>query len=130
MGKKKKEAKLNCVAYLSTDGDINGVERREKKQLKYIAEYAKAHNIKLKNIYHRDVAGMTDVNKHFLMMLQLIKRGEIDGIIVSRMMTVSNDIPDAYKKVGMVYEAGGTMVTVDEGRLGFMIKVGENNERD
>lgn len=130
MGKKKKEAKLVCVAYLSTDGDINGVERREKKQLKYIVEYAKAHNIKIKNIYHRDVAGMADVNKHLQYMIGLIRKGEIDGIIVSRMMSISNDIPDAYKKVGMVYEAGGTMVTVDEGRLGFYIKVGENNERD
>lgn len=33
------------------------------------------------------------------------------------MAAISEDLPDAYKKVGQIVEAGGVIVTVDEGRL-------------
>ena len=48
--KKKREKTINCFVYLSTEGDINGAEVREIKQLRYIREYAKAHNIIIKKV--------------------------------------------------------------------------------
>ena len=50
--KKKREKTINCFVYLSTEGDINGAEVREIKQLRYIREYAKAHNIIIKKVFH------------------------------------------------------------------------------
>lgn len=49
--KKKREKTINCFVYLSTEGDINGAEVREIKQLRYIREYAKAHNIIIKKVF-------------------------------------------------------------------------------
>lgn len=64
--KKKREKPINCFVYLSTEGDINGVEAREIKQLRYIRKYAKAHNIIIRKVFHRDVLGQYDVNIHFM----------------------------------------------------------------
>ncbi len=124
MSKKKKviEDKITCVAYLSTTGDILSAEKREEKQLKYIMEYAKAHNIEIIRVMHRDVLGQAEMNKHFDLMVDMIKCGKVQGIILSNMMAVSTNIPDAYLKVGKVRDAGGCVVTVDEGNLLMRIK--------
>ena len=123
MSKRKKniEPEIRCIVYLSTEGDMNFTEQRENKQLRYISEYAKAHNIKIVKKMHRDVLGQNDVNKHFNQMVEMIRKGNADGIIVANMMCISKDVPDAYFKVGMVHNAGGVMVTVDEGRLSMKI---------
>ena len=41
---KRIEPRYECIAYLSVEADLNVVDRLEDKQLKYIKEYAKAHN--------------------------------------------------------------------------------------
>jgi len=124
MSKKKKviEDKITCVAYLSTAGDILSAEKREEKQLKYIMEYAKAHNIEIIRVMHRDVLGQAEMNKHFNLMVDMIKCGKVQGIILSNMMAISTNIPDAYFKVGKVRDAGGCVLTVDEGNLFMRIK--------
>lgn len=124
--KKKKskivERELNCVAYLSTEGDLFGAEKREEKQLHYIRDYANSHNIIIRKKMHRDVMGQNIVNVHWDKMVDLIRRGVVDGIIVTNMEAVSSSIPDAFYKIGKVYEAGGVVVTVDEGRLSMPIR--------
>lgn len=122
MNKKVKEKRVECIMYLSTDGDMKNVELREKKQERYIREYAKAHNIRIIKTMHRDVLGQTDVNNHFVKMVEQIRNGNAQGIILASIMKISKNLPDAYRKVGLVHEAGGQMITVDEGRLGMKIK--------
>lgn len=124
--KKKKsmivERELNCVAYLSTEGDLFCAEKREEKQLHYIRDYANSHNIIIKKKIHRDVVGQKGINEHWNIMVEMIKRGIVEGIIVTNMEAVSSSIPDAFYKIGKVYEAGGVVVTVDEGRLSMPIR--------
>lgn len=112
---KKQESELKCIAYLSVVGAWDDVEFRERKQLRYIREYATAHNITITKIMHRDVLGQMDVNTHFDRMNAMIRQGFVDGIIVANMMSVSSGISDAYLKAGKVAQAGGVLVTVDEG---------------
>ena len=50
---KKIEPRYECIAYLSVEADLNVVDRLENKQLKYIKEYAKAHNIKVVGVMRR-----------------------------------------------------------------------------
>lgn len=119
---KRREKEISCFVYLSTDGDINSASVKEKKQLKYIKEYAKAHNISVKAIYHRDILGQYDVNRHFMGIVKRISQCEADGILIANMGAISTCIEDAYHKVGIVAAAGGVIVTVDEGRLNLPIK--------
>lgn len=122
MKQKAKEPQVNCVAYLSTVGDMFTVDLREKKQLRYISEYALAHNIIIKKVLHRDLLGQANVNQHFEKMIHMIRQGKVQGIIAANMLAISLDVADAYLKVGKVRTAGGMMITVDEGRLGMFIK--------
>ena len=48
----------------------------------------------------------------------------ISGVVVANMAAISSSVADAYFKVGLVIEAGGIVVTVDEGRLDMHIKKG------
>lgn len=125
MNKKKTkqvEDRICCIVYLSTEGDVFSVDKCEQKQLGYIQEYAKAHNVKIVKKMHRDVLGQADVNRHYDLMVEMIRRGVVDGIILANMMSVSSSVADAYYKVGKVKAAGGHIVTVDEGRLGMNVK--------
>lgn len=121
---KKKEMKVTCIAYLSTTGELHGVEARERQQFRYISDYAQAHNIEITKVMHRNVLGQASINKHFDQMVNMIKKGQVDGIITLNMLAISSDEADAYYKVGKVKAAGGVMVTVDEGRLGMYINRG------
>ena len=115
--KKVQEPEIRCIAYLSVTGNENNTEMRERKQLRYIKEYAASHNITITKIMHKDVLGQRDVNLHFERMTSMIREGFVDGIIVANTMSVSNSITDVYMKAGRVAEAGGVMVSVDEGKL-------------
>ena len=122
MGKRKeKEPKIECIAYLSTECDLDRAEKTENKQARYIREYAKAHNIDIVGIERRHSFGMQDVNRQFRKMALLISQKRVDGVIAANMAAVSSDMEDAYRKVGMIRAVGGYMVTVDEGRLGMNI---------
>ena len=124
MSKKKRkvhEPEIRCIAYLSVYGNENETEIRERKQLRYIREYAASHNITITKIMHKDVLRQRDVNLHFERMISMVKEGFVDGIIIANSMAVSNSIVDVYMKAGRVAEAGGVMVSVDEGRLTMKI---------
>lgn len=118
MSKSKKDIKpVRCIAYLSVFGHDRYVEDYEKKQLKKIKEYAKAHNIEIIRVYHKDVLGQGDVNEHFAGIVRRIENGLADGVIVINMRAISPVIVSAYTKVGMVKAAGGRIFTVMEGEL-------------
>ena len=119
---KKKTKRINCFVYLATDADECTVEMKEKKQLRYIKEYAAAHNIHIVKVYHKDVLGQTVVNGHFRNILKKLENREADGILLANMGVISVGLADAYYTVGLVVASGGQMITVDEGNLSLNIK--------
>ena len=119
---KKIEKPIRCYVYLSTNGDIRTSEFKEKKQLRYINDYAKAHNITVSKILHRGILGVNPANKQFDMIVESIRKKEVDGVLVANMGAISTSIGDAYSKVAKVIIAGGQMITVDEGNLNLNIK--------
>ena len=120
---KKKRKKLRCFVYLSTQAEEWLVEEKERKQLRYIREYAKAHNIEIVKVFRKGTLGQHEVNRHFNALLVKIRTGEAEGLLLASMRAVSSDEVDAYRKVGMIHAAGGQMVTVDEGFLDLKIKM-------
>lgn len=120
--KKKEQLKIKCVAYLSTDGDLYSTEKRENKQLRYLNDYAMAHGIDICRVIRRNGMGQAMVNEHWKHMGQLIKKGFVDGVLIVNTEAVSVSVPDAFYKVGQIYEAGGVVVTVDEGKLGMPVR--------
>ncbi len=124
MSRNNKEKKIECIAYLSTNGTLDKAERDENRQERYIREYAKAHNIDVVGVVRRHAFGMNDVNRQFRLMATLIDQKRVDGVIVANMAAVSQGLEDAYRKVGMIKAAGGHFVTVDEGRLEMNIREG------
>lgn len=120
--RKKKEPAVEVIAYLSTDGPLWEIEKREKKQERYIREYANAHNIEIVGVMHRNGLGQGDCNRQIEKIAELIRQKRVEGVIVANMMAISLDIPDAYYKVGKIKAAGGVIITVDEGSLGMNVK--------
>lgn len=54
--------------------------------------------------------------------MRLIRAKRVDGVVIANMAAVSDSIPDAFYKVGQIIDAGGIIVTVDEGRLDMNIR--------
>lgn len=122
---KKKEPQYECIAYLSVEADLEHVDRLENKQLKYIKEYSKAHNIKIVGIMRRHGFSMNDVLRNFKQITTYIRKKQLDGVVMAGMKFVSSDMTDAYFKIGMVKAVGGQIITVDEGNLGMNIVMEE-----
>lgn len=118
---KKKEPYFECIAYLSVEADLKSVDRLEDKQLKYIREYAKAHNIKIVGVMRRHGFSMNDVFRNFRQIASYIKKKQVDGVVLAGMKFASSGMEDAYFKIGMIKAAGGQIITVDEGNLGMNI---------
>ena len=117
MGRRKKEKKRFCIAYLGATGEMHQIQRKEDKQERYIREYAAAHNIEIVRVLRKDVLGMSMVSEHFGMMAYFIEKGRADGVIVSNMEEVSTSLSDAYEKIGVIREAGGEIISVDQRNL-------------
>lgn len=113
--KKKKEKPKNCFMYLATDGDLFHAEERERKQYRYIMDYARAHNVKIVKVFHKDVAAQAIVDRHYENLVKRVANGEADGVIVAAMMCISRDVPDAFYKIGQMKVAGGVVISVDDG---------------
>ena len=105
------------MAYISVHTKFADIERREERQLHYIREYAKANRIEIVGVSYRHGLGQYEVNRHFESMVNSIKVRKYDGILIVNMSSVSIGIADAYAKIGKVIEAGGHIITVDEGDL-------------
>ena len=121
--KNSQKPNLMCIAYVSAkDQPPEWIEQVERKQLNYIKDYAKAHNIGIKAVVHRGELGPYEANRQFEYIIKRILNGEADGLIVANMTVIAKDIPEAYYKAGRINAAGGRMVTVDEGVLRLKLK--------
>lgn len=120
--KKKEQLKIKCVAYLSTVGDLYDTEKSENRQLRYLQDYARARDIDICRVIRRNGMGQVMVNEHWKYMTELTEKGLVEGVLIVNTEAVSVSVPDAFYKVGQIYEAGGIVVTVDEGKLGMPVR--------
>lgn len=118
----KEEPNIMCIAYLSAEGDLYRAQEKENKQLRYLRQYAKANHVDICLVARRDGMGQMRVNKQWKTMVELIEKGKADGILIANTEAVSSSVADSFLKVGQVYEAGGIVVSVDEGRLTLPVK--------
>lgn len=110
------------LEYLSVEAPLNKVNRLEDKQSRYIREYVKNKNYRIVGSMRRNGSSQGDVDRQWKKIVSLISKKQIDGVVIANMAVVACDLPDAYRKVGQIIEAGGMIVTVDEGMLAMNIK--------
>ena len=115
--KRKAKKNIRCIVYLATVADEDTVDRKEQKQLRYIREYAKAHQLQIVKVFHRSILGQMDTNRHYQNIVKRIQSEEAEAILLANMGMISQSLPDAYGKVGQMLEAGRRVITVDEGEL-------------
>lgn len=123
----KRQNTLRCIVYLSVDGEMEEIAGKERRQLKYIKEYAIANRIEIAGILHRGGLGQFEVNRQINAIIAQIKAKKYDGILIANMDAVSIGISDAYTKVGKIIETGGRIITVDEGELKLPLKIREGH---
>lgn len=116
MARRKKKT-IECIEYLSVQGPLEKVTMLENKQSRYIREYVANKEYRIVGTMRRNGFSQRDVNRHWEVIVTKIQKKQLHGVVVANMAAISEDLPDAYKKVGQIVEAGGVIVTVDEGRL-------------
>ena len=122
MSRKKKRKIFDCIEYLSVEAPLEKVDFLEDKQSKYIREYVKNKEYSIVGTERRHGFSQGDVNRQWAAIVKLIRDKRVDGVVVANMAAVSNSVPDAFYKVGQIIDAGGIIVTVDEGRLDMNIR--------
>lgn len=125
-----RKRKREFIALLSTTGSLLETEKREEKQERYIRNFVKSQDIEIVGVVRRNGLGQADLNRQFEKITQLIRQKRAEGVIVVNMMAISTDIPDAYYKVGKIIDAGGIIMTVDEGNLGMSVKTLRRLKKD
>ena len=116
MARRKKKT-IECIEYLSVQGPLEKVTMLEDKQSRYIHEYVAHKEYRIVGTMRRHGFSQRDVNRQWEVIVTKIRKKQLHGVVVANMAAISEDLPDAYKKVGQIVEAGGVIVTVDEGRL-------------
>ena len=116
MARRKKKT-IECIEYLSVQGPLEKVTMLENKQRRYIREYVANKEYRIVGTMRRNGFSQRDVNRQWEVIVTKIRKKQLHGVVVANMAAISEDFPDAYKKVGQIVEAGGVIVTVDEGRL-------------
>ena len=116
MARRKKKT-IECIEYLSVQGPLEKVTMLEDKQSRYIREYVANKEYRIVGTMRRHGFSQRDVNRQWEVIVTKIRKKQLHGVVVANMAAISEDLPDAYKKVGQIVEAGGVIVTVDEGRL-------------
>lgn len=119
---RRKRKTIECIEYLSVDAPLTRAEYLEDKQSKYIREYVKNKEYLIVGTIRRHGFSQRDVDRQWDEIVDKIRRKKVDGVVIANMAAVSASMSDAYYKVGQVLEAGGVVVTVDEGRLSMNIK--------
>lgn len=122
MSRKKKRKVFDCIEYLSVEAPLEKVDYLEDKQSKYIREYVKNKEYSIVGTERRHGFSQGDVNRQWAAIVKLIRDKRVDGVVVANMAAVSDSVPDAFYKVGQIIDAGGIIVTVDEGRLDMNIR--------
>ncbi|MCM1083931.1 MAG: resolvase [Clostridium sp.] len=123
----KGQGTLRCIVYLSVAGELEEITEKERRQLHYIREYARANRIEIAGILHRGGLGQFEVNRQINAIIREIEAKKYDGILIANMAAVSVGISDAYTKVGKIIEIGGHIITVDEGELRLPLKIREEH---
>lgn len=123
--KKRREPKIECIAYISVEVDLNKIDRLEAKQERYIREYANAHNIDIVGVEYRHGFGQMDVNRQINEIAGLIRAKRVQGIIISNINKIipGDNLVDAYAKVGIIKAAGGIFISVENGNLDLGISI-------
>ena len=121
MSRTKKRKLFECIEYLSVEAPLNKVDYLEDKQSKYIREYVRNKEYMIVGTERRHGFSQGDVNRQWAKIVEMIRRGKVQGIVVANMAAVAADVPDAFYKVGQVIEAGGIVVSVDDGLLNLKI---------
>lgn len=121
---KAKIKKMDCIEYLSVQAPLEKVNMLEDKQSKYIHEFVKRKEYSIVGKIRRNGFSQRDVDRQWNQIVNMIRKKQISGVVVANMAAISSSVADAYFKVGLVIEAGGIVVTVDEGRLDMHIKKG------
>lgn len=116
MARRKKKT-IECIEYLSVQGPLEKVTMLEDKQSRYIREYVAHKEYRIVGTMRRHGFSQRDVNRQWEVIVTKIRKKQLHGVVVANMAAIAEDLPDAYKKVGQIVEAGGVIVTVDEGRL-------------
>ena len=122
MSRKRKRKVFDCIEYLSVEAPLEKVDYLEDKQSKYIREYVKNKEYSIVGTERRHGFSQGDVNRQWAAIVKLIRDKRVDGVVVANMAVVSDSVPDAFYKVGQIIDAGGIIVTVDEGRLDMNIR--------
>ena len=112
------------IEYLSVQAPLEKVNMLEDKQSKYIHEFVKRKEYSIVGKMRRNGFSQRDVDRQWNQIVNMIRKKQISGVVVANMAAISSSVADAYFKVGLVIEAGGIVVTVDEGRLDMHIKKG------
>lgn len=119
---RRKIKKMDCIEYLSVQAPLEKVNKLEDKQSRYIHDYVKRSEYQIVGKMRRNGFSQRDVDRQWMQIVNMIRKKQICGVVVANMAAVSSSIADAYYKVGLIVEAGGIIVTVDEGRLDMHIK--------
>lgn len=113
---------IECIEYLSVDAPLRKVDYLEDKQSKYIHEYVKNKEYCIVGTMRRRGFSQRYVDRQWKEIVDKIRRKKVDGVLIANMAAVSVSLMDAYVKVCEVVQAGGIIVTVDEGKLGLNIR--------
>ena len=77
----------------------------------------------------RNGFSIDDVYRQFEIMANMIRKHQIDGVIVTRSWVLSKDDELIYSLIGKIKNAGGSFVTTTEGRLGLELEVKPNAKK-
>lgn len=121
MSRTRKRKVFECIEYLSVEAPLNKVDYLEDKQSRYIREYVRDKEYMIVGTERRHGFSKGEVNKQWAKIVDLIHKKRVQGVVVANMAAVASDLPDAFYKIGQVIEAGGIVVSVDDGLLSLSI---------
>lgn len=121
MSRTRNRKKYECIEYLSVEAPLEKVDFLENKQSKYIREHVRNKEYMVVGTVRRHGFSHGDVRRQWNKIVSLIRNRKVDGVVVANMNAVAESIPEAFFMVGQVIEAGGVVVSVDDGRLGMSI---------
>ena len=89
---------------------------------KYIHEYVKNKEYMIVGTERRHGFSQNDVDRQWHQIVDKIRKKQVDGVIVANMSVITDNLIDAFIKIAQVQDAGGIIVTVDDGRLAMQLR--------
>jgi hypothetical protein len=119
---RRKRKTIECIEYLSVEAPLDKVDYLEDRQSKYIREYVRNKEYLVVGTERRHGFSRRDVDRQWRQIANKVRKKQVDGVIVANMRAVTDSMVDAFIKVAQIQEAGGIVVTVDDGRLEMNIR--------